>query len=318
MTTPSLIQLTLDTLRCTQRDLAAKLGVSPAQVSKWKKGEYMSIEMSQRLRALTGIGDIDPDFILLAGTMEDAKKWQLLIRHLADTAVHSAETGYETVPLTEDIQEDSCPIFFDTLKALQDMGIEIPSQYPEELDINFQNDEHEELIYKNNIVFIINEIFDSLNNVYGFYSAFVSGIIYDEDLDLIDTPVWELENDMLRLAASKIEIDKDLTPEFIRFKWTIETEVAKKLSLLKEYAFKSCIPLKAELLDLAYASHDELGREADAHSLGFTRNKIHPDIYLNELLTGMRVIHQVLPVIMKKLDIYEDFKIDTSELSAER
>jgi hypothetical protein len=35
---------------------------------------------------------------------------------------------------------------------------------------------------------------------------------------------------------------------------------------------------------------------------------------MNELLVGMRVIHQVLPAIMKKLGIDEEFKLDTSEL----
>jgi hypothetical protein len=48
--------------------------------------------------------------------------------------------------------------------------------------------------------------------------------------------------------------------------------------------------------------------------LGFTKSRLHPDIYMNELLVGMRILHQVLPEIMKKLDIYNDFKLDQSEL----
>jgi hypothetical protein len=35
---------------------------------------------------------------------------------------------------------------------------------------------------------------------------------------------------------------------------------------------------------------------------------------MNELLVGMRVIHQVLPAIMKKLGIDEEFQLNTSEL----
>ncbi len=43
--------------------------------------------------------------------------------------------------------------------------------------------------------------------------------------------------------------------------------------------------------------------------------RLHPDIYMNELLQGMRIIHQVLPAIMKKLGIDEkDFTLDRSEL----
>ncbi len=38
-------------------------------------------------------------------------------------------------------------------------------------------------------------------------------------------------------------------------------------------------------------------------------------IYMNELLVGMMVIHQVLPAIMKKLVIdEEEFRLDRSEL----
>jgi hypothetical protein len=35
---------------------------------------------------------------------------------------------------------------------------------------------------------------------------------------------------------------------------------------------------------------------------------------MNELLVGMRMIHQVLPAIMKKLGIYDEFNLDDSEL----
>ncbi|SCB79385.1 hypothetical protein GA0061081_101316 [Gilliamella bombicola] len=48
-------------------------------------------------------------------------------------------------------------------------------------------------------------------------------------------------------------------------------------------------------------------------SLGYLQ-RLHPDIYMNELLVGMRTINQVLAHIMKKLDIYDEFKLGTSEL----
>jgi hypothetical protein len=61
--------------------------------------------------------------------------------------------------------------------------------------------------------------------------------------------------------------------------------------------------------------HDSLGHTAEAEALGFNAVRLHPDIYMNELLQGMRIIHQVLPAIMKKLGMDEkDFTLDRSEL----
>jgi hypothetical protein len=64
---------------------------------------------------------------------------------------------------------------------------------------------------------------------------------------------------------------------------------------------------------MVYKSDEALRQEAESESLGFNSSRLHPDIYMDELLHGMRVIHQVLPAIMKKLGM-EDFKLDESEL----
>ena len=45
MRSEALVQLALNTLSCSQKELAMRLGVSPTQISKWKKGEHMSFEM---------------------------------------------------------------------------------------------------------------------------------------------------------------------------------------------------------------------------------------------------------------------------------
>jgi hypothetical protein len=84
------------------------------------------------------------------------------------------------------------------------------------------------------------------------------------------------------------------------------------LAIVKNKAMGAGVPLRAELMDLVYHSSFTLGHDAEAESLGFNDNRIHPDIYMNELLIGMRTMHQVLPFIMKKMGIDEEFKLDTS------
>ena len=62
-------------------------------ISKWKQGEHMSSDMEEKLRAIINIGDKSPSFVLSAGSLEAANKWEKLIQFLAEAARDSAETN---------------------------------------------------------------------------------------------------------------------------------------------------------------------------------------------------------------------------------
>lgn len=73
--------------------------------------------------------------------------------------------------------------------------------------------------------------------------------------------------------------------------------------------------MRVELLDLLYEDAESLGHVAEREALGFNTRRLHPDVYMNELLEGMRIIHQVVPAIMKKLEIDEKtFRLDEPDL----
>lgn len=311
MESAAFVQLALDGLKCSQKELAIQLDVSPTQISKWKKGEYMSPDMSDKFRVLTSIGDRHPEFVAWAGTLSNAIKWERLIAYLADMAYEGAETGYDTVPLKDEMELLCWQVFY----VLGEMGVSIPAKFPAELDIDYEDEEKIDEANDDNLYLrTISEIFRSLNDVYGFYVAYVYELMFDDELDLFDTPAGNIDSCLLELAASKIQDKGEFTPNFRKFKYQTEKNFEEWLMIVKDHAFRAGIPLRAELLDMIYASSGELGHDAEAESLGINVSRIHPDVYMNELLVGMRVIHQVLPAILKKLGIDDEFKLDESDL----
>jgi hypothetical protein len=138
-------------------------------------------------------------------------------------------------------------------------------------------------------------------------------LVFDEELDVFEEGS-EIDSCLLELAAAKLEDAPVIASNFAQFRRETMKNYEKWLGIVKEKAFRAGVPLGAELLNMVYDSPEEIGLEAEAESLGFNQERLHPDIYMNELLTGMRVIHQVLPAILKKLGIEDEFQLDSSEL----
>jgi hypothetical protein len=279
----------------------------------------MSKDMEEKFRQIVNIGEKVPEFVVWAGSLEAANKWEKLIKHLAQLAADGEETGYEIAPLHDEL-EILCWDTFDTLKK---MGVTLPSTFPKELDYDYSyNSEVEnpwEAIDDNPYSSLIQRIYKSFVNVHSFYLAYVVDLIYDDELDL-----YEVGNDidscLLDLAATKLENEElnGLAANFDEFQKSVRGDYVKWLAIVKDKAFRASVPLRAELLGMVYESDDSLGQDAEsqwASDLGFKSPPLHPDIYMNELLIGMRVIHQVLPAIMKKLGIEDEFKLDESDLA---
>lgn len=315
-----LITLALKLLSCTQKELAGKLAVSPTQISKWKKGEYMSFESEEKLKKMLEIDNLDPSFILLTGSIDNARSWDRLVRFIAQSAEGQAETGYNTIPLRDEDELEMLSAHMFSL--LNEIGVKIPQSFPQQFSLDYNNimsaadDIYFSLvdnIEENSLTNIIYQTFLALNDLYGFYAAYIDYLMYSDDAELFDE-ISQIESCLIDLALSKIDVPETIAPHFLKFKFNTKIQYRKWINTIKHKTFLANIPLKVELMNLVSDDHDVLGHEAERESLGFNNNMIHPDIYMNELLQGMRLIHQVLPTIMNKLDI-KDFQINEQDLS---
>ena len=90
-----------------------------------------------------------------------------------------------------------------------------------------------------------------------------------------------------------------------RFEW--ERWYKEKINELKAAAVERQIPLRSELLMLVNDDGRGMAEAVEGQAWGLNSNQIHPDIYMNEILLGLRAIHRVLPSIMQKLGIEEEY-----------
>lgn len=321
----SLIELAISGSGLGRKEISSELGISSQQFRKMTTQTYLPDEIELALRSLAGIGDMDPEFVKLAGGVCNAKKWAILMDHHADIAWEESEAGYDTYYFNSHEYERPL-LHYMTASALLQAGIPLPKPFPEEIDFPREHTHLDEddwearsKAYENNKhSSLIRALYLSLNDVYGFYAAYISELIDDEQMGLMETPAENIEPCLMSLALTKVDIKPAPTTEFSEFQRKINGQYEDWLAIVRQRTFQTGYPVKVEVLNLVYDSHDSLGHQAEAESFGFNDSRLHPNVYMNELLVGMRVVHQVLPAILGRLGIMDEFKLDESKLGLGR
>ena len=132
----NLIEYIIEKTELKQKDIAEKLGVSTAQVSKWKSGESIPVARQLELQFLCGAIDVDLDWIQLVGTKENAESWIAYLVHMTSLASEAGETN-----LLSDMPEVYGKYLLNNLSMI---GVEIKGQAPAQ---PFYDEEIEDMTY---------------------------------------------------------------------------------------------------------------------------------------------------------------------------
>jgi transcriptional regulator with XRE-family HTH domain len=123
----NIIQHILETTDLKQKDLAAMLKVSAAQVSKWKKGEYIPYGRLEELRQFAQLPG-NYELIRLAGTEESIEFWKVWI---CESALPELDQGLDYFDYEGEVE----PNLERLLQLFERLGIEGPYHAPREIGL---------------------------------------------------------------------------------------------------------------------------------------------------------------------------------------
>ncbi|MBU3544164.1 helix-turn-helix transcriptional regulator [Polynucleobacter sp. MWH-Mekk-B1] len=315
----TLVQIALEILKCNQTELAVEMGVSKVQISKWKNGESMSAVMEKKLRYITQAGDLDPDFVISCGSVDDAKKWAKLITYQMYNNEAELDYGIEDEAVCAEL-----------MRILALIGVNIPKPFPQEFILKWEyedmydhygeeNDEIDAVIDAfegQPLIELIRSIFDNYACIDHFIGMYISNLGLNHPNFQNLEAKQEILHRQLELATAKVNVNKEIAPLFGKFKFITMSDFSNLIGEIKVKAYELGLPLEAELNDLITENPENIKDDTNDRDMWiFKSQRSHPDIYMNELLEGMRAIHAVLPLILKKLDIDQE-EINTAVIAA--
>tara|TARA_B100000700_G_scaffold311500_2_gene393788 strand:- start:198407 stop:199396 length:990 start_codon:yes stop_codon:yes gene_type:complete len=312
------IELALKLLKCNQKELAAKLDVSPAQITKWKQGEKMSDEMQRRIVALV---DLDPNEIdstgfphikLMTGSEETATLWCAVINYTA-TLVHNESKDWY---VCDDLMKDGYTLARKVLDVVSSVGIDItikPDGHlyladvePIEENLPLINEKYRMLIELD----FIRRLLRAYVCVHAWVSTFIEPTL-DELGDIYplgNKVITDVYENLMRVALLKIVYDPNDEYRHIldiaKASAQNLVDYAHVIKRFKRLVASTSLPFLAEYDELLVSSYHTL-REDLLHVRDSLPASGHPDIYQNELLRKTRENNAMLRLVCEKLGIRE-------------
>lgn len=290
-------------LNLTTKELASIFGVKKKVFRRWRDGlDLMPPAVFLSLMELADVSEAEVEAAGLVGSFEEASRWGSLFYYLACETIreHGEEHAIDT------FEAELGDLTLRTLKLLHGLGV--PLDFPETIDFDFEEGLHEDqkaLLDEYQLVQLIRETYRSRIDVTNFIDTFMPEFAFSDDFSFWEETGIDFEDLILAIAATKISFEPSLASNWEQFSVNAVAAAMFVLTEIKRMAIVIGVPLEAELMDLVRKTHPELAELADLHAAGDNMSRIHPDIYTNEMLTGMRRFNKVLPELLKKLGIDE-------------
>ncbi|PQJ46837.1 hypothetical protein BTO01_28855 [Vibrio jasicida] len=271
--------------------LAQKLQVTESQLLSWLDSERpdISLEISQQLEGMT-VEDhyIDTLTILAIGGLKALEQWQMLTNSLIEDACQ--RNLFDLAPML--MEEDQRSLCEQTLAALLNAGMTFP------LDTNT-------IIENNHYTVVFSKIFEEIISLHNYYQEFFEAVAEKPGFELDYFHDWE--EILVELAVyHALEEDLHIYPNLEQFKHNTKLKVYAYINALKCHAAQHRLPLRAELLHLLDKNPKDLYDYTEAEMMGLFPPRIHPDIYVNEMIESQRLLHKVLPALCLKCGMTEE------------
>ena len=191
----NIIDIIISKTGMKQMDIAKKLGVSRAQVSKWKSGEDIPDNRREALNEMAGLFGDDTEWCLLTKTPENAENW-------IDFFVDYHEGCLEVDPCSNisDYPESWVPTI---LALFNKVGIKIPEIAP---NLYTEDTDSDDFDYSEESSFyvLVKQYLESFAALINWYDDH----ILDIDISILDDVHYDFEAYIVDFAL--IHVDKDI------------------------------------------------------------------------------------------------------------
>ncbi|MBT5376217.1 MAG: helix-turn-helix transcriptional regulator [Nitrospinaceae bacterium] len=237
-----------------QKDIAAKLNVSRAQISKWKAGESIPFEREEALNKLAGLYGWNTDWAILSKTEENGQAWFEYLAFMGEGdnrhLIHEAECYVPQL-----------------LLLLEELGASIPKQAPLVEDVE---KEEYKLTSFDSMIWELTEYYEPLVTWCEYY--LLNDIDLNNDSDEYLDLRWELEEFSQVIALQHVD-RKQLTSvgidleAFDKFFIKTNNDIKRKIGELCKVMNKEGIPFATDYFEYLNCDPKDLGDRINFNEL---------------------------------------------------